>query len=80
MNRHIMPYYSKINERSEINDEHIPDPGCAGLKMKINEVIPIIDDVVAVYQKNRAILVTFGETDVDKIIGLVNTLKGIMQR
>lgn len=48
--------------------------------MKINEVIPIIDDVVAVYQKNRAILQTFGETDVDKIIGLVNTLKGIIQK
>lgn len=48
--------------------------------MKINEVIPIIDDVVAVYQKNRAILMTFGETDVDKIIGLVNTLQGIIQK
>lgn len=46
--------------------------------MKINDIIPIIDDVVAVYQKNRTILLTFGETDVDKIIGLVNTLKGIL--
>lgn len=48
--------------------------------MKINEVIPIIDDVVAVYQKNRGILLTFGETDVEKIIGLVETLKGFMKK
>lgn len=48
--------------------------------MKINDVIPIIDDVVAVYQKNRGILLTFGETDVDKIIGLVNTLKGLLNK
>lgn len=46
--------------------------------MKVKEVIPIIDDVVAVYQKNREILITFGETDVEKIIGLVNTVKGII--
>ena len=46
--------------------------------MKVKEIIPIIDDVVEDYQKNRAILLTFGETDVEKIIGLVNTLKGIM--
>lgn len=48
--------------------------------MKINEVIPIIDDVVAVYQKNRTLLLTFGETDVEKIIGLVNTLKGFLNK
>lgn len=46
--------------------------------MKIKEIIPLIDDVVDVYQKNRLLLVGFGETDVEKIIGLVNTLKGIM--
>lgn len=48
--------------------------------MKVNDIIPVIDDVVAVYQKNRAILLAFGETDVDKIIGLVNTLKGIISK
>ena len=44
--------------------------------MKVKEIIPVIDDVVEVYHKNRAI----GETDVDKIIGLVNTLKGMFRK
>lgn len=48
--------------------------------MKIKEVIPIIDDVVEVYQKNRPLLVGFGETDVEKIMGLVNTVKGLIKR
>lgn len=48
--------------------------------MKIKEVIPIIDDVVEVYQKNRPLLIGFGETDVEKIIGLVNTLKGMFKK
>ena len=48
--------------------------------MKINELIPIIDDVVALYNKNRPILETFGETDVEKIVGLVNTLKGMFRK
>ena len=48
--------------------------------MKVKDVIPVIDDVVAVYQKNRAFLLAFGETDVDKIIGLVNTVKGFISK
>lgn len=48
--------------------------------MKINELIPIIDDVVDLYNKNRAILMAFGETDVEKIIGLVNTVKGLIKK
>lgn len=48
--------------------------------MKINEVIPVIDDIVAVYNKNRGILLTFGETDVEKIIRLVDTLKGMFKK
>lgn len=48
--------------------------------MKVKEIIPVIDDVVEVYQKNRAILLTFGETDVEKIMGLVNTLKGFFKK
>lgn len=48
------------------------------MKMKVKEIIPVIDDVVQVYQKNRSVLLAFGETDVDKIIGLVNTLKGLL--
>lgn len=49
-------------------------------KMKVKEIIPVIDDVVEVYQKNRAVLLAFGETDVDKIVGLVNTVKGLIRK
>lgn len=48
--------------------------------MKVKEIIPMIDDIVDVYQKNRMILLSFGETDVEKIMGLVNTLKGMFNK
>lgn len=48
--------------------------------MKIKEIIPIIDDIIDVYIKNRTLLVGFGETDVEKIAGLVNTLKGFFKK
>lgn len=48
--------------------------------MKIKEIIPIIDDIIEVYNKNRSLLVGFGETDVEKIAGLVNTLKGFLKK
>ena len=48
--------------------------------MQIKEIIPIIDDIIEVYNKNRALLIGFGETDVEKIAGLVNTLKGFFKK
>lgn len=48
--------------------------------MKIKEIIPIVDDIIAIYNKNRALLIGFGETDVEKIAGLVNTLKGFFKK
>lgn len=48
--------------------------------MKIKQIIPIIDDIIEVYNKNRALLIGFGETDVEKIAGLVNTLKGFFKK
>lgn len=48
--------------------------------MKIKEIIPIIDDVIGIYNKNRAIIAAFGETDVEKIVDLVHTIKGLIRR
>ena len=35
--------------------------------MKVKEIIPIIDDIIGIYNKNRNIIVAFGETDVDSV-------------
>lgn len=48
--------------------------------MKIKDIIPVIDDIFTVYQKNKAVLLAFGETDVEKIMSLVQTVKGLIHR
>lgn len=44
--------------------------------MKVKDIIPIVDDVIAVYNKNRPIIAAFGETDIEKIATLIQTVKG----
>lgn len=48
--------------------------------MKVKDIIPIIDDVIAVYNKNRAVILMLGDTDVEKIAALVQTIKGIIKK
>lgn len=48
--------------------------------MKVKEIIPIIDDIIGIYNKNRNIILAFGETDVEKIAGLVNSLKRFLKK
>lgn len=48
--------------------------------MKVKEIIPIIDDIIGIYNKNRNIILAFGETDVEKIAGLISTLKGFLKK
>lgn len=48
--------------------------------MKVKEIIPIVDDIIGLYNKNRALIVAFGETDIEKIAGLVNSLKGFLKK
>lgn len=48
--------------------------------MKVKEIIPIVDDIIGIYNKNRALIVAFGETDIEKIAGLINSLKGFLRK
>ena len=48
--------------------------------MKVKEIIPIVDDIIGIYNKNRALIVAFGETDIEKIAGLINSLKGFLKK
>lgn len=47
--------------------------------MKVKELIPLIDDIIGIYNKNRALIVALGDTDIDKIAGLVHTIKGFFK-
>ena len=48
--------------------------------MKVKEIIPIVDDIIGIYNKNRALIVAFGETDIEKIAGLINSFKGFLKK
>lgn len=48
--------------------------------MKVKEIMPIVDDIIGIYNKNRALIVAFGETDIEKIAGLINSLKGFLRK
>lgn len=48
--------------------------------MKVKDIIPIIDDVIALYNKNRAVIMMLGETDIEKIAALVQTVKGLIKK
>lgn len=48
--------------------------------MKVKDIIPIIDDVIAVYNKNRAVIMMLGDTDIEKIAALVQTVKGLIKK
>lgn len=43
--------------------------------MKVKDIIPIVDDVIAMYNKHRPLIMTFGDTDIEKIAALVETVK-----
>lgn len=48
--------------------------------MKVKDIIPIVDDVIAVYNKNRAVIMMLGDTDIEKIAALVQTVKGLIKK
>lgn len=47
---------------------------------KIKELLPIVDDMVDVYQKHRAMLgVAFGNMEIQQIAELITLLKGFIK-
>lgn len=47
---------------------------------KIKEILPIIDDLVNVYQKNRAMLgAAFGNMELGQISEIINMVRGFLK-